>query len=235
MQTHFDALSAGDSGKLASVFIHEVGESLSDATLPEIIIENLDIEKISETEDTAEVTAEYDAEITINDKPTQAHAKVKFTRTKADGEWLISNAEEILIEVEATVLATATLHSFDRPSKVSVSFQGDFQPPKPTPIRVAAPLPPGTTATPLISTTPHPLTPTPVPLISLESNPEEVTLPDTGQAEIVLTLRVAPGVALGIYEVTVMPQVLEDSRAQGVGEGYGTGGATLMIKVKAPD
>ena len=104
VQTHFDALSAGDSEKLASVFIHEVGESLSDATLPEIIIENLDIEKISETEDTAEVTAEYDAEITINDKPTQAHAKVKFTLTKADGEWLISNAEEILIEVEATVL-----------------------------------------------------------------------------------------------------------------------------------
>ena len=135
----------------------------------------------------------------------------------------------------SSAMATATLHSFDRPSKVSVSFQGDFQPPKPTPIRVAAPLPPGTTATPLIPTTPHPLTPTPVPLISLESNPEEVTLPDTGQAEIVLTLRVAPGVAPGIYEVTVMPQVLEDSRAQGVGEGYGTGGATLMIKVKAPD
>ena len=107
MQTHFDALSAGDSEKLASVFIHEVGESLSDATLPEIIIENLDIEKISETEDTAEVTAEYDAEITINDKPTQAHAKVKFTLTKADGEWLISNAEEILIEVEATVLVVS--------------------------------------------------------------------------------------------------------------------------------
>ena len=327
VQTHFDALSAGDSEKLASVFIPEAGESLSDVTLPEITIENLDIEKVSETEDTAEVTAEYDAEITINDKPTQAHAKVKFTLIKADGEWLISNSEEILIEVEATVLVydeaeipiagaevtisnaqeetlrTATtngeglatfgnvpapdgivatksgyspsrgwgfgagepykvrLDSFeslrrrnehsvqvvvDPPflsisqggsatAKVSVSLQGDFQPPRPTPTRVPAPLPPGTTATPPIQTTPPQSTPIPAPPISLESNPAEVTLPDTGQADIMLTLRVAPGVEPGIYKVTVMPQVLEDSRAQGVGEGYGTGGATLKVKVKGPE
>ena len=70
---------------------------------------------------------------------------------------------------------------------------------------------------------------------SLELTPGEVTLPDTGQAEIELTISVAPGVEPGVYRVDVAPEVLEDLRQFGAGEGFGSGGATLMIKVKAPE
>ena len=93
VQRYFDAVSARDSARLAKAFIPEVGEGMRQATLPGISIENLKIEKISETEDTSEVIAEYDAEIAIGERPTQTHAKVRFTLTKTDGEWLISNAE----------------------------------------------------------------------------------------------------------------------------------------------
>ena len=93
VQRYFDAISDRNSARLARLFIPETGEGMSQAMLPEISIENLKIEKISETEDTSEVTAEYDAEIAIGENPTQTHAKVKFTLTKTDGEWLISNAE----------------------------------------------------------------------------------------------------------------------------------------------
>ena len=59
-------------------------------------------------------------------------------------------------------------------------------------------------------------------------------LPDTGQADIQLTISVASAVEPGVYRIDVKPEVSEDLRQQGVGEGYGTGGATLIIKVKAP-
>jgi len=62
-----------------------------------------------------------------------------------------------------------------------------------------------------------------------------VTLPDTGQADIELTIMVAPGVELGVYRVDLAPEALEDMRQFGAGEGSGSGGATLMIKVKAPE
>lgn len=90
VRRYFDALSARDSARAARAFIPEVGEGISRAPLPEISIENLKIEKISETEDTSEVTAEYDAETTRREGPTRSHAKVKFTLTKTDGEWLIT-------------------------------------------------------------------------------------------------------------------------------------------------
>ena len=80
---------------MASAFTPEVREGMSQAILPEISISNLKIEKISETEDTSEVTASYDAEIVIgeNSIQDQSHDKVKFTLTKTDDEWLISNVE----------------------------------------------------------------------------------------------------------------------------------------------
>ena len=70
---------------------------------------------------------------------------------------------------------------------------------------------------------------------NLVTVPEEVTLPDTGQADIELIIMVASGVEPGVYRIDLAPEVLEDFRPQGVGEGYGSGGATLMIKVKAPE
>ena len=57
----------------------------------------------------------------------------------------------------------------------------------------------------------------------LESTPEDVMLPDTGQAEIQLTIRVGSAVEPGIYRINVKPTVSEDLRQQGEGEGYGAG------------
>ena len=91
VQRYFDAVLARDSARAARVFVPEVSEGISRASLPEVSIENLKIEKISETENTSEVIAEYDAEIIIGEGPTRTHAKVTFTMTKTDGEWLISD------------------------------------------------------------------------------------------------------------------------------------------------
>ena len=114
VRRYFDALSARDSARAARVFIPEVREGISRATLPEISIENLKIEKISETEDTSEVTAEYDAEIVIGEGPTRTHAKVTFTMIKTDGEWLISDLlswgnilQPDMLEVEEAVTEVA--------------------------------------------------------------------------------------------------------------------------------
>lgn len=114
VRRYFDALSARDSARAARVFIPEVSDGISRAPLPEISIENLKIEKISETEDTSEVTAEYDAEFIIGDGPTRIHAKVTFTMTKADGEWLISDLlswgnvlQPDMLEVEEAVTEVA--------------------------------------------------------------------------------------------------------------------------------
>ena len=114
VQRYFDALSARDSARAGRVFIPEVREGISRAALPEISIENLKIEKISETEDTSEVTAEYDAEFTIGEGPTRTHAKVTFTLTKTDGEWLISDLlswgnvlQPDMLEVEEAVTEVA--------------------------------------------------------------------------------------------------------------------------------
>ena len=114
VRRYFDALSARDSARAARVFIPEVSEGISRAALPEISIENLKIEKTSETEDKSEVTAEYDAEIAIGEEPTQTHAKVKFTLTKTGGEWLISDLlswghvlQPDMLEVEGAVTEVA--------------------------------------------------------------------------------------------------------------------------------
>ena len=114
VRRYFDALSARDSARAARVFIPEVREGISRAALPEISIENLKIEKISETEDTSEVTAEYDAEITIGEGPTRTHAKVKFSLTKIGSEWLISDLfswgnvlQPDMLEVEEAITEVA--------------------------------------------------------------------------------------------------------------------------------
>jgi hypothetical protein len=90
VRTYLDALSDGDSVRMAGVFTHEVRDAMSLVILPEVSIDNLDVEKVSETGDTAEVIAEYDA-----DFPGPGHTRVKFTLTRIDGEWLISNAEAV--------------------------------------------------------------------------------------------------------------------------------------------
>ena len=114
VRRYFDALSARDSARAARVFIPETSERIRRAPLPEISIENLKIEKISETEDTSEVTAEYDAEITIGEGPARTHYKVKFTMIKTDGEWLISDLlswgnvlQPDMLEVEEAVTEVA--------------------------------------------------------------------------------------------------------------------------------
>ncbi len=82
-----------------------------------------------------------------------------------------------------------------------------------------------------MATTPAPTSATPVPQIGLESSPEVVTLPTTGQEDVLLTLRVAPLVSPGLYRLDVMPQVSGEMRKQGPGEIYGTRGRQLTVKV----
>ena len=133
--------------------------------------------------------------------------------------------------------AVATLYSFDHPAKVSVRLEGAFQPPKPDPIPVLAPLPPSatTTLTQQASMPATATTPTPIPLISLESNPEEVTLTNTGQAEAVLTMRVDLRVTPGIYIFNLNPEVSAELRKQPAGGGSTIYGRTITIKVKAAE
>ncbi len=88
VRQYFRSLEAGDSERLAATFLPELGESLRDATLPEISFENLSIERISKAQDTVEVAAEFDT-----DFPTDAHLKVRIVLVKRDGEWLISSFE----------------------------------------------------------------------------------------------------------------------------------------------
>ena len=85
---YFAAVSNGDSERMAETFVAEVAEGIKLAVLPRISIENLVIKTVSETEDTAEVTAEYDT-----DFPVPTHIKVRFILVKIDGDWLISAAE----------------------------------------------------------------------------------------------------------------------------------------------
>ena len=85
MREYFRSLDAGDPERLAATFLPELGESLRDATLPEISIDNLSIERLSKAQDTVEVAAEYDT-----DFPTDAHIEVRIVLVKRDGEWLIS-------------------------------------------------------------------------------------------------------------------------------------------------
>ena len=76
---------------MARVFIRiAVFEDIGEATIPETFISDLDIEKISETADGAEVTAEYDI-----GHPTEAHVKAKFTLEKRNNQWLISHMEPL--------------------------------------------------------------------------------------------------------------------------------------------
>ena len=85
MREYFRSLDAGDPERLAATFLPELGESLRDATLPEISIDNLSIDRLSKAQDTVEVAAEYDT-----DSPTDAHIEVRIVLVKRDGEWLIS-------------------------------------------------------------------------------------------------------------------------------------------------
>ena len=88
VRAYFDALSAGEAGKLADLFIPEFGEGLSQATLPKITISNLTLEVFTEAEANATVSAGYDV-----DFPSQAHVDVTITLVQIDGRWLISTFE----------------------------------------------------------------------------------------------------------------------------------------------
>ena len=81
--------------------VPELRESLAGVELPESSISNMTIEKISETKDTAEVTAEYDLQLTFEGKLQEAHLKVKFSLEKRDGVWLVSGQEPIALEQES--------------------------------------------------------------------------------------------------------------------------------------
>ena len=90
-----EALNAGDSEKLASVLIPEEREGAKEAQIPNDSISNATIEKISETIDRAEVTAEYDVEIIIESRAIEGHVKVSISLEKRGDVWLISNMEPI--------------------------------------------------------------------------------------------------------------------------------------------
>lgn len=98
VKAYFDALSAGESEKLADLFIPEFTEGLSQASLPQIKIANLTLTKIAETKVNASVTAGYDV-----DFPTQTHVDVIITLVKTDGRWLISTFEQPSVPVEPNV------------------------------------------------------------------------------------------------------------------------------------
>ena len=57
-----DAMGAGDSERMASLGIPENAEQIRQVNLPKLTISNLNVQKLSETEDTAEVAAGYDVE-----------------------------------------------------------------------------------------------------------------------------------------------------------------------------
>ena len=300
-----EALNAGDSEKLASVLIPEEREGAKEAQIPNDSISNATIEKISETIDRAEVTAEYDVEIIIESRAIEGHVKVSISLEKRGDVWLISNMEpietvqdsvEVLVHDEAENLiagAKVTIGSAQeeiiRTEITNASGLAIFEK-IPAPDNIIATLEGYTPSTgwgmvfgqpykvrlesveSLYERREHAvLTVVDPPILfiaqdgsakaiatvysfdrpsrvavqlqegfepslkfHLESTPEDVMLPDTGQAEIQLTIRVGSAVEPGIYRINVKPTVSEDLRQQGEGEGYGAGGATLIIKVKAP-
>ena len=97
-QAFLDALNAGDTENLANLSIPEVSEDIGEVQIPQNSISNTTIEKISETTDTAEVTAEYDVRLTIEGKTIEGHVKVKISLEKRDDVWLISEMDEIETE-----------------------------------------------------------------------------------------------------------------------------------------
>ena len=64
---------------------------------------------------------------------------------------------------------------------------------------------------------------------TIDSDPDEVVVPESGQTEIILSISPLSNVVPGVYEVDVAPEVLEDFRVQGVGEGYASGGQKLVV------
>ena len=70
---------------MAETFVPEAAERIKSAVLPEVLIDNLVLVVMLVTEDTAEITAEYDT-----DFPVPTHNKVRFILVKIDGDWLIS-------------------------------------------------------------------------------------------------------------------------------------------------
>jgi len=54
-----------------------------------VTLSNLTVQKLSETQDTAEVAAGYNVEV-----PFKGHAEVIVTLVKTDGQWLVSDMVE---------------------------------------------------------------------------------------------------------------------------------------------
>ena len=298
-----DAMGAGDSERMASLGIPENAEQIRQVNLPKLTISNLNVQKLSETEDTAEVAAGYDVESSA--LKIDGHVDVSVTLVKTNGQWLISEMNEVQTETRVEVLVhdeadvpvagakvtignaekeiirteitdTAGLAEFGEapaPDNIIATRDGytpsrgwGFVSGEPYKVRLESAesmaqkkehavltvveppvltIPQGGSAKAIASVYSFGR-PSRVSLrlqdgldpstkFDLESTPDELTLADTGQADIELTIRVASGTEPGVYRVNVAPVVLEDLRPQGVGEGYGAGGATLMIKVKAPE
>ena len=298
-----DAMGAGDSERMASLGIPENAEQIRQVNLPKLTISNLNVQKLSETEDTAEVAAGYDVESPA--LKIDGHVDVSVTLVKTNGQWLISEMNEVQTETRVEVLVhdeadvpvagakvtignaekeiirteitdTAALAEFGEapaPDNIIATRDGytpsrgwGFVSGEPYKVRLESAesmaqkkehavltvveppvltIPQGGSAKAIASVYSFGR-PSRVSLrlqdgldpstkFDLESTPDELTLADTGQADIELTIRVASGTEPGVYRVNVAPVVLEDLRPQGVGEGYGAGGDTLMIKVKAPE
>ncbi len=302
VRDYFDALSEGNSERLATLFVPEVNEGLADATLPPITITNLVVEVESATSDSAQVLAEYDA-----DFPVEAHTKLRFILVNREGEWLISDAEALeivrddgivvqvldedsasivgarvtIVNAEAEMVSTlitdseglATFEGFPEPDNIVATKEGytpsrgwSFFVGEPwkvalesiaslqdqnehlvlanvDPLMVSIPQGGSASATATLFSFARPSRIT-LSLLDgsdssdkffLVSDPVEVVLPETGQAQLDLEISTFPEVPAGIYRVDLSPQVQEDFRPQGQGEVYGGGGQILIIKVDAAE
>ena len=85
VRDYYEALSLGNAALLPNLFVPEVGSTMQDVTLPSITVENLEIETVLQTEDRAQLIAEYDV-----DFPEDAHVRVTVLLEKQGTRWLIS-------------------------------------------------------------------------------------------------------------------------------------------------
>ena len=90
VRAFIDAMAAGDSEKMARLSIPENAEGIRQVELPKLTITNLTVQKLSEAEDTAQVAAGYDVEVS----DIKGHADVIVTLVKTNGQWLISDMVE---------------------------------------------------------------------------------------------------------------------------------------------
>jgi len=300
----FDTYAAKDAEKFVSLFVPEQREQMAEITMPDVSFSNLKIETISQTEETAEITAAYDIELTINGKTEQSHTKLKFGLEKRDSEWLISKVEPIETEVasvevlvhdeENNPISEADVNIYNVKKEIIhcgvtndegiVIFEGVPAPddilvtkdrygpamgwnktlgePYKVQLKSFESLGQENTHVVWVAVDPPFLSIAqggsetvsatlfsfnrscnvsvifdwgylgqPDQQITLELIPEDVTLPDTGQERLRLSLKVDASVAPGIYEVYVAPKVLEEERPSEAGYSKWIQGQKLTIKV----